>query len=100
VFTSTLDLWSRSIGLEKIDLLWIDVQGAELLVFKGAEEMLQKTEYIYVEVSEIPLYEGGAAYSDLKALLGDLGFRLEQEYIPDASICEGNALFHKESVGK
>jgi FkbM family methyltransferase len=100
VFTSTLDLWSRSIGLEKIDLLWIDVQGAELLVFKGAEEMLQKTEYIYVEVSEIPLYEGGAAYSDLKALLGDLGFKLEQEYIPDASICEGNALFHKESVGK
>jgi 2-O-methyltransferase len=100
VFTNTLDLWSRSMSVEKIDLLWIDVQGAELLVFKGAKEMLQKTEYIYVEVSEVPLYEGGAAYSELKVLLEDLGFNLKQEYIPNASIREGNALFHKELVEK
>ena len=98
VFTSTLDLWCRSMSLEKIDLLWIDVQGAELLVFKGAEEVLQKTEYIYVEVSEVPLYEGGAAYSELKKLLGDVGFKLKQEYIPNSLIREGNALFHKEFV--
>ena len=34
-----------------IDLLWIDLQGAELLALQSAGGLLEKTRYIYIEVS-------------------------------------------------
>ena len=40
-----------------IDFMWVDVQGAEDLVFGGALDMLKRTRYVYTEY-ENGLYEG------------------------------------------
>ena len=44
-------------GLKHIDLIWMDVQGAELDVFEGGKIALKNTSYIYTECQE-GRYEG------------------------------------------
>lgn len=46
-----------TIVLGEIDLIWMDVQGAELLVIEGATETLKRTKYLYTECQE-GRYEG------------------------------------------
>ena len=41
----------------KIDFMWVDVQGAEDLVFSCAQETLKNTHYVYTEYSNQELYE-------------------------------------------
>ena len=41
----------------KIDFMWVDVQGAEDLVFSCAQETLKNTHYDYTEYSNQELYE-------------------------------------------
>jgi FkbM family methyltransferase len=50
VVTSTLDTLFP--GPAPFDLIWMDVQGAELLVIEGARETLKKTDYLYTECQE------------------------------------------------
>lgn len=45
-------------ALPGIDLLKIDVQGAELAVFKGARDKLSNALMVITEVAFVPLYEG------------------------------------------
>lgn len=59
-----------------IDFLKIDVQGAELLVLKGATNVLRRTSYIWIEVSFKPLYEGSATFDEVYRFMNDSGFRL------------------------
>jgi FkbM family methyltransferase len=93
VLTAPLDLICGHLGIDTIDLLWIDTQGAELLVLKGAAGMLAATSLIYLECSEEPLYEGAAKYDEIKALLKLNGFSLKKEFMPSDWGGEGNALF-------
>jgi len=48
----TLDKITNDYNLRVIKLLKIDVEGAELEVLKGANETLEKTEYVIIEVRE------------------------------------------------
>jgi hypothetical protein len=40
-----------------VDFMWVDVQGAEDLVFTGAKDVLSRTRYVYTEYAT-DLYEG------------------------------------------
>ena len=42
----------------RIDFMWVDVQGAEDLVFSCAQETLKNTHYVYTEYCNQQLYEG------------------------------------------
>lgn len=57
-----------------IDLLKIDVQGAELDVLKGGIKTLQRTSFVWVEVSFKPLYEGSALFGDIQNFMHEQGF--------------------------
>lgn len=57
-----------------IDLLKIDVQGAELDVLKGGIKTLQRTTFAWVEVSFKPLYEGSALFGDIQQFMDAQGF--------------------------
>ncbi|MCU0433454.1 MAG: FkbM family methyltransferase [Bacteroidia bacterium] len=59
-----------------IDLLKIDVQGAELLVLKGAARVLARTSYIWIEVSFKPLYEGSTTFDEVYRFMNENNFRL------------------------
>jgi FkbM family methyltransferase len=56
------------------DLLKVDVQGAELVVFDGAAETLKDVLVIETEVCFAPLYEHQCLFSDIDSVLRSKGF--------------------------
>ena len=69
VATFTLDTIFEKEGLSKIDLLWVDIQGAEKDMIAGASEALKHTRYLFMEAETTELYEGEALKPDLITLL-------------------------------
>ena len=59
-----------------IDLMKIDVQGAELMVLRGAAKTLKRVRFVLTEVSFIPMYEASCGFEELHGFLREHGFRL------------------------
>jgi FkbM family methyltransferase len=57
-------------------LLKLDVQGYELTALKGCGALLDRCNYVYVEVSFVELYIGQALATEIVALLFSRGFEL------------------------
>ena len=70
-----LDDLCGELGIEAIDLIWMDLQGAELLALRSAGALLEKVRYIYTEVSHRPLYHGQCLFEDVEAFLTGRGFK-------------------------
>jgi FkbM family methyltransferase len=58
------------------NLLYMDVQGYEYYVIKGADKVLNQFDYIYTEVNHIPLYEGTVLFKEFNDLMNKNGFIL------------------------
>jgi FkbM family methyltransferase len=69
-----LDSMIQELGLEKVDLIWADVQGAEADLIWGGRQTLRNTHYFYTEYSDQELYAGQVNLNQLRTLLPD--FRL------------------------
>ena len=76
VETTTLADVMAEDGVEQIDLLWMDIQGAELLALKGLGEQISAVKLMHLEVEFMPIYEGQPLFGDVHAYLGEKGFRL------------------------
>jgi FkbM family methyltransferase len=75
VSTRTLDsVLAESPLAGHCDVLIVDVQGAELLVLRGAEKTLANAKAVIAEVSTRPYYQGGVLFPELKAFLESRGF--------------------------
>lgn len=61
---------------DEIDLLKIDAQGAEMLVLRGAGEVLSRVRHIYVELAFREIYQDGCTFNDAYTFLTDRGFQL------------------------
>jgi 2-O-methyltransferase len=57
------------IDIGTIDFMWVDVQGAEDIVFAGAANTLARTRYVYTEYAN-NLYEGQLNREQLLAVFG------------------------------
>ena len=75
------------------DMLYLDVQGAELVVLHGAGEILEHTKYIWTEVGVGDGYSGGVSYRDLIDYLASYKFQLI--YFECGLGTFGDALFAK-----
>ncbi len=75
VQADTLDNWCTANNISEIDILWMDVQGAELLVMQGGQQILKNTKVLLTEVGLKPYYEGHTLKADIDELLLGLGFR-------------------------
>ena len=73
--TTTVDTLLKNENIADINMLNIDVQGAELLVCKGALNILKQINYIYVEINKEELYVGCALVEDLDSFLEEHGFK-------------------------
>lgn len=95
----TLDELVEESQLDYIDLIKIDVQGAEHLVIEGGRESLKKTKMIWTEVSFKPLYESSSSFTDIYSLLNKLDFKLIELVpgfrSPSGELLQGDALFVK-----
>jgi len=72
----TLDAWAEENKIERVDLLWFDLQGYELSAFKGASKILSKVSVIMTELEFSELYTGQPLYREVKAWLENQGFVL------------------------
>jgi hypothetical protein len=97
VSVTTLDDLCGATGIRNADLLKLDVQGAELMVLRGADQILGHTRFVLTEVSFRPYYAGGASFEQILAHMRERGFRLLslREGFRDATgeLVEGDALF-------
>jgi len=74
------------------NFLTLDVQGAELLVLKGAD--LKKFDWIFTEVSEVSQYTNGVLWPELRDYLLANGFELVEYKTNDhGTFVYGDALF-------
>lgn len=55
--------------------IYADIQGAELLAFKGGFELLKTIDFIFCEVNFIEMYENCGLVEDLDFYLGWFGFK-------------------------
>lgn len=65
-------------NLKNIDLMKIDVQGAEMMVITGATRTLGKTKYLVVELSLQHVYQNAPLIPDVIAALREQGFILQR----------------------
>jgi FkbM family methyltransferase len=69
-----IDTWAKNHGIEKIDAVWADLQGAELQAFKGLGKMLKSVKVIHTELEINPMYNGQSLFKDVDPFLRENGF--------------------------
>ena len=69
VRTMTLDAYCASAGVGRVDLLKMDVQGAEVAVVRGGQATLARTHHVVSEVVEGEEYEGQVGLEGLLAAM-------------------------------
>jgi len=74
--STTLESFMRreNISPDRYQALTMDVEGAELLVLRGAGSMLRRCKYVKAEVADFTPRVGSPRTSDLDAFLRDAGF--------------------------
>lgn len=72
----TLDDWCTSNGVDHVDVIKLDTQGAELGVLEGATSILRTVQMMEIEVEFNPLYEGQPLFGDVDAFARRHGFVL------------------------
>jgi FkbM family methyltransferase len=102
VQTDTVDHFCSEHRIDKIDILKVDVEGAEIRVFKGAQEMFSREaiQAVFVEVYFDPIYEGMPLMWDLHSHLLERGFFLHGLYSlfrgRNRRLSFGNALYLRQ----
>lgn len=74
VQTSTLIQFCKEHNISNIDFIHMDVQGAELMVLKGAQDFIQHINMIWLEVEAVELYEGQPLKNDVENFMQSNGF--------------------------
>ncbi len=91
----TLDTWAKINNISNIDLLWLDMQGAEQKMLSASLEIFNTVKVIHSEVSLRETYEGVETYNKYKKFLDKKGFSVAIEAIPNGYDM-GNVLFIKK----
>ncbi|HYJ05928.1 MAG TPA: FkbM family methyltransferase [Chthoniobacterales bacterium] len=85
--------------LPTVDLLKLDLQGAERLVLTGGAAVLDRVQVIYTEIFFEQLYAGAWLFWDMNEFLSHRGFKLcglsNIVHAPDGDLVQANATFRK-----
>jgi FkbM family methyltransferase len=104
VQSTTLDAFCSENNVTRIDILKIDVQGAEVQVLSGATGLLrdQLVRMVYLEVNFNEIYLGQAFFHDVSGFLHSHGYSLyglyQMAYSPVGPIGWADALFVSPKV--
>jgi FkbM family methyltransferase len=81
-----LDDFLAKEGIQRVDLLKLDVQGAEPLVLEGAADTLANNRIgiIYTEIITMPTYVGQKSFDEMLKLFADRNFQLYNIYNCDS----------------
>ena len=103
VEVTTLDRLCSSVGIAYIDILKIDVQGAEYLVLEGAQDLLASNRIGLVQFEFISedTYENQKPLHQYLKLMDDMGYRLVDFYQPlrrDGILLQCDLLFQNAAL--
>jgi hypothetical protein len=76
--TWKLDTIFKKEWLEKIDLLWVDIQGSERRMILGGDQALERTRYLFMEVEGEKMYDDQFLRDELLAMLP--GWRMVEDF--------------------
>jgi FkbM family methyltransferase len=93
-----LDDFLSQMNIEGQTLLKVDVQGYEMTVMENGLELLKKVQYVILETSFEPLYEGQPLFHDINGWMEAHGFRFagDLDTLPspkDGTILQADSLF-------
>lgn len=72
-----LDDWAAEVGLDRCDLIKIDVEGAEPLVFEGGRKLLERFRPVILgEFNPFWMGEIGRTFADVRAFFEPMGYRI------------------------
>jgi hypothetical protein len=94
--TTTIDTFMKRANKDasRYDFWNFDIQGAEMLALKGAEESIKHAKALYLEVNTEEVYKGCPLIGDLDAYLGVRGFERVLTKMWDNGSCGwGDALY-------
>lgn len=69
-----LDDWARREKIDRIDIIWADLQGAELSAYKGLGNLINDVKVIYTEVLYDELYKDNCLFHQISDYLFQKGF--------------------------
>ncbi|MEB3316908.1 MAG: FkbM family methyltransferase [Cyanobacteriota bacterium] len=81
--TTTLGEFTGQHSIDHVDLLHMDIQGAELLALQDAVKMLAKTGTIWVEVADRQIYQDQPSSDQMTDFLAGFGFLLLLRSVSD-----------------
>ena len=87
-----INTWAKQRKIKKIDLCWIDLQGAEYEALEGLGDLIYTVQALYVEVEKKPIYKGQRLIQDVVEFLNSKGFSMIK-YHPTKPGWWGNAIF-------
>ena len=73
---STFDNIFDELNIQSPVLLKLDVQGYEKIVLEGAKKSLEKIDFILIETSFIPFYDGEPLFGEMNSYLNEKGFEV------------------------
>jgi hypothetical protein len=73
---TTLDAWAQSTGLDRLDIVKIDIEGAEILALRGMRATLRRLRprLLIVEVKDVVMERGPGDEAALHGLLRECGY--------------------------
>jgi FkbM family methyltransferase len=89
--TTTLDTWAQENAIERVDFLWLALEGYELPVLQAASKLLQSIRVLYIEVNMFNFWQGTTQYHELKQWLEQKKFYEYWRHIVDD--LHGNVIF-------
>jgi 2-O-methyltransferase len=90
VETITLRKVIEDLGINEIDLLWLDLQGFELKVLAADLKVLTKVRFIHLEAHLVELYDGAPLINEVITFMNENNFKCIKKRIPFIS---GNMIF-------
>lgn len=85
VETDTLAAFCAERSIEGADLIHLDVQGAELRVLAGGEQVLEHSKLVWLEVGRLTLYRDQPRIGDVEQFMRAHGFRLARQAVGEVA---------------
>ena len=93
VQAATISDWAQAEGVDRIDFMWLDLEGMELSVLKAAGPVLATVKAVCMEVTREERHAGTPLYGEVVAWMRNQGFRAA---IDRVTLWFGNILFVRD----
>jgi len=93
-----LDEWMREHSIPNVDLIWMDLQGAELLAMEGLGDFLSEVKIIHTEVELRQYYKSQPLANEVEEWFSNRGFSKIYERPYDVGALDSDYIFVNKNL--